>query len=717
MAGYTSFVDSFLGVDGPGSCLPGPYLPLGQVRLGPDVIPPYHPTGYRSDHPIARFSHTHVSGTGGAGKYGNVGITPFVASRDDPNRLRVEAYAKSEETARPGFYGVMLEPAGIRAELTVTQRTGLHRYTFPTAEDANVLIDIGAVIECAVESGSAFEMTGVSIGGYAEVASPTELVGRADLRGGWGHDFPYSVYFCLRLGRPARRWILGRADAPSDDRLCHGPDCRAVAVLSGERLVELQVGISYVSVGNARHHLDGEVGNRGFDEVRAEADAVWERSLSRIRVEGGADDLSTVFYSLFARLLCMPSDLGQHENPLWRSDVRQFTDFYCLWDSVRITNSLITLFDPELEADFLRCLLDVADHIGWLPDVWTAGHSAFIQGGSSADVLLCEAALKGLPGIDYEKALRQTRKNNEVESPDPRLYGRYLRDYRDLGYLSTNVEKNCVSRHLEYAYQDWCIAALAEHLGRHDVAETYRRSAAKVWNLWNEDLRCFAPRRPDGAWAEPFDPLRCRPDSWNDPYFYEGTSIQWSFNVQHDFAGLVRRHGGPGSFVGHLDRFFEDGHYHSKETMLHVPYLYHYAGRPDRSAERVRACMARYFRSARDGLSDNEDMGCQSAWFMASCLGLYPLMGQDLYLVSAPAFDRAEVDLGRSGKVLTIEAPGAGAGRCYVGSVTLNGKGLDRCWLRHGEIAEGGVLRFELAAAAGDWGAGEPPPSPMEKRR
>ena len=214
MAGHTSFVDSFLGVDGPGSCLPGPYLPLGQVRLGPDVIPPYHPTGYRSDHPITRFSHTHVSGTGGAGKYGNIGITPFVASRDDPDRLRVEAYAKSGETARPGFYGVMLEPAGIRAELTVTQRTGLHRYTFPTSEDANVLIDIGAVIECAVESGSAFEMTGVSIGGYAEVASPTELVGRADLRGGWGHDFPYSVYFCLRLDRPAKRWILGGPTHP-----------------------------------------------------------------------------------------------------------------------------------------------------------------------------------------------------------------------------------------------------------------------------------------------------------------------------------------------------------------------------------------------------------------------------------------------------------------------------------------------------------------------
>lgn len=245
------------------------------------------------------------------------------------------------------------------------------------------------------------------------------------------------------------------------------------------------------------------------------------------------------------RLFCMPSDLGvDDENFAWESGVRHFTDLYALWDSVRNANSLITLLDPQLEADILNCLLDIADHTGWLPDAWIMGHSAMIQGGSSADVLFCEAALKKLEGIDYAKALKQMRKNNEVTSPDTWLYGRHLKDYHSLGYLSTDVKKNCVSRHMEYTYQDWCIGRLAEVLGQDKTAEEYYQSSEKLWNLWREDLKCFAPRLPDGEWARSFDPTSCLPDSWNDPYFYEGTSLQWSFSTHHDFHGLVERHGG-----------------------------------------------------------------------------------------------------------------------------------------------------------------------------
>ena len=220
-----------------------------------------------------------------------------------------------------------------------------------------------------------------------------------------------------------------------------------------------------------------------------------------------------------------------------------------------------------------------------------------IQGGSSADILLCEAALKGLEGIDYHKALKQMRKNNEVESPDTWLYGRHLNDYHSLGYLSTNVEKNSVSRHMEYAYQDWCIGRLAEHLNDMETAETYYESSKKIWNLWREDIRFFAPRNENGEWVEPFDPASCLPDSWNDPYFYEGTSWQWSFSVHHDFQGLINRHGGNEKFIRHLDRFFDEGYHYSKETMLHVPYLYIYAGRPDKTAERVWECMGQILSS------------------------------------------------------------------------------------------------------------------------
>lgn len=706
-----NYVDPFIGVDGSGNCLCGPYLPLSLVRLGPDTLIPHPTNGYITGDPIIRFSHTHVSGTGGGGRYGNIGVTPIIGAP----RLDVgEGYERVEEAAEPGYYTVTLAPSDIRVELTLTPRVGVHKYTFPGNVEANILIDVGAVIQGSPEWLPTAELA-YSIGGYVEWISEAEVVGRADLQGGWGHGFPYSVYFYAHFDqRPLRRATANHSGRVKET-FATGPDCKVVASFGYAREVTLQVGISYASVAKARASVEREVGAKDFATIRAEAAATWERALARIRVEGGTQEQKTLFYSLFARLICMPSDLGiDDEQPAWQSGVRQFTDFYCLWDSVRNANSLIGLFDPELEVAFLNCLLDVAEHIGWLPDAWIAGHSAQIQGGSSADILFCEAVLKGFTGINYEKALLQMRKNNEVESPDPLLYGRYLSDYRDLGYVSTNVKKSSVSRTLEYAYQDWCISALARRLGQEELAARYLAGSRKVWNLWRDDLKLFAPRNPDGSWVESFDPTYCTPSSWNDPYFYEGTSWQWSFNVQHDFAGLIERSGGNEGFIAHLDEFFARGYYHSKETMLHVPYLYIYAGRPDKSAERVQECMQRYFKVERDGLSDNEDMGCQSAFYMCAAMGLYPIMGQDLYLLSPPVFTRTEVTLGASGRTLVIEAPDAGPTGLYIVGASLNGQRLERAWIRHGEIAQGATLRLELAAKPGDWGTKHLPPSPLQ---
>jgi len=715
MSSLVSLVDPFIGTDGGGHTLCGPYLPFSLVRLGPDTTAPQKTNGYQSDRPLIHFSHTHVSGTGGGGRYGNIGIAPFTG----PRRRFPTGFDCGDEYAEPGYYAMTLLPTHIRAELTLTPRVGVHRYTFPASDSAaNVLIDVGAVIQTAnlIPGDRSVDGTGASIGGFVEFCSETEVVGRGDFRGGWGHPFPYSICFYARFDRPAREGLVAGQLGFLAGTAADGPGCRAVACFGKSERVEVRVGISFVSIAKARASLDRETGGKDFDRIRKEASDTWERALSRIRVEGGTRDERVLFYTQFSRLLCMPTDLGtDDEFPLWQSGVRHFTDFYTLWDSVRNANSLIVLFDPELERDMLNCLLDIADHTGWLPDVWIAGHPGMVQGGSSADVLFCEAALKGLEGIDYRKALQYMRKNNEVPFPDPMFYGRHLEDYRDLGYLSTNVRKNCVSRHLEYAYQDWCTGRLAEHLAERDLAQRSYASSRKVWNLWRDDIRFFAPRHPNGDWVEPFDPARCCPDSWNDPYFYEGTSWQWSFNLQHDFRGLVERHGGNEAFIAHLDRFFEEGHYHSKETMLHVPYLYHYAGRPDRSSARARECLVKYFRATRDGLSDNEDMGCQSAFFMWVSMGMYPIMGQDLYLLSAPVFERVEIELGKSGRTLTIESPGASPERIYIRVANLNGKPLERAWIAHDEIAWGGTIRFELSDKPADWGRKTAPPSPLTR--
>lgn len=699
------YVDPFLGTDGEGNCLCGPYLPFSLVRLGPDTLAPQPTNGYSSTAPIIYFSHTHVSGTGGGSRYGNIGVMPFTGRP----RLTIEASEHRREIASPGYYATTLTPSNVQVELTSTPRVGVHRYRFPPGAQANVLIDVGAIIRPATIE----RELGAVIGGFVEWVSEYEVVGRADCQGGWGHRFPYSVYFSAQFLLPAVQRIVANSEGIHDGPVVTGTQCRAIASFGQSETVEVRVGISYVSIARARTSLMHEAQGKSFEMIHREARTTWENALGRIRVEGGTHEQRTLFYSLFTRLLCMPSDLGiDDEFPSWHSGVRQFTDIYCLWDSVRNANALLSLFVPDFEAALLNCLLDCADHIGWLPDAWIAGHSAQMQGGSSADILFCEAALKGLTSIDYEKALGYMRKNNEVASPDPWLYGRYLADYRDLGYVSSNVKTACVSRHLEYSYQDWCIGKLAEYLGHSETAHLYYTSAKKLWNLWHAESTTFAPRSPTGEWITPFDP-NANEGSF-DPFFYEAASCHWSFQTYADFAGLIERHGGPEAFVKHLDAFFEEGRYRSKEIMLHVPYLYHYAGRPDKSSERTRSLMGQCFHARRDGLSDNEDMGCQSTWYMCSALGLYPIMGQDLYLLSAPLFTHAEIALGASGNSLLIEAPEAGEEHLYVKTVTLNGTPLHRAWLRHHEIAQGAILHFTLDTIPGDWGTQEMPPSPMQ---
>ena len=237
----------------------------------------------------------------------------------------------------------------------------------------------------------------------------------------------------------------------------------------------------------------------------------------------------------------------------------------------------------------------------------------------------------------------------------------------------------------------------------------------KIWNLWKEDIKAFAPRNNKGEWVKPFDPNGYQSQyKWIDPFFYEGTSMQWSFSVHHDFYGLIQRCGGTEKFIERLDKFFENGNYHSKETMLHIPYLYIYAGRPDKTTERVNECMAKYFKVRRDGLSDNEDMGCQSAFYMLSSMGLYPIMGQNLYLLTSPVFKHVEVDLGKSGKTLIIDAPKANSKNIYVKEIKLNGLKINRHWIRHNEIANGGRLEFELTDIPEDNYDLDLPPSPLK---
>ena len=701
-------VDPFIGIDGPGATLCGPYHPLGLVRLGPDTVAPHRTNGYRSDFPLQGFSHTHVSGTGGEGRFGNVSLTPFVG----PATLSPGSFERVDEAAKLGRYEVTLQPGKTKVSLTASPRCGVSRFVFPAGEQANLLIDASAVHKVHPKAGAQ------CIGGSIEWTDDLSFMGYGSFRGGWGHEYPYHVFFYGKIDASPDYLLFSQNEIRSShSNFVSGSDSKCVASWEarsrGEIEVEARIGISFVSISNARANFENEVANESFETIEKQNRLAWEKWFDRIQVLGGSEEQRRIFATFITRLLCMPSDLGvDDEYAYWKSGVRHFSEFYALWDSVRNANSLITLFAPELQRDFLNCLLDIADKRSWFPDAWITGHSAKIQGGSSADILFNEAHLKGLDGIDYEKALGFMRKNNEVVSPDPYLFGRYLEHYRDLGFVSTDT-MNCVSRHLEYAYQDWCIGSLAERLSDIETSQTFYRSAKKVWNLWSEELQHFAPKDNAGKWASPFDINVCRKDSWNDPYFYEGVSRSWTYNVQADFAGLVARCGGEVGFEQHLDRYFEDKKIIAKETFMHIPYLYHYANRPDKSSKIVRRILSKAYKPERFGIPDNEDMGCHSAFYICGLLGIYPMMGQDWYFLVAPAFERSVITLGQSGAELIIEAQKASDKNVYIESASLNGARLDRAWIRHEEIKHGAVLSFSLSSSETDWGRHNPPPSPL----
>ena len=691
MRDLSEAVDVFHGVDGGGNCLPGPCLPFGIARPGPDTANGAT-SGYASGQPLLRFSQLHVSGTGGSGRYGVIGLLPSLGRPHvcTPTALRIDA-----EQGAPGWYRAELDGGAIVAELTATARCAVHRYRFARRDGffgpptPHVHLDLGPAIG------------GVAIDGALRWSDERTLVGHGTWRGGWGHDHPYTVFCCVRFAQvPATRRVRNAVGAADPGGLsAQGPGCTALAAFPGADEVVVQVGLSFVSAEQAQAHLDREVGADDFTAVRERAAAAWREVIGRVAADGGDPAHRTLLATALYRLSTMPDDLGEDECPwLPAGSGRQFNNLYCLWDSVRNANAWLMLLDPGFARDLLLALMAIGRERGAMPDAWIMGRSAFVQGGCSADVLLAEAVLKGLPGIDPAQALAAMRRSHEVPSDDPAIAGRYP-EYRELGFLPDGVPQ-AVSRTLEYAYHDWCLARTAEHLGETALARAADARAARIWEQWRDDLKVFAPRRRDGRWIDPLDPWRpVRKDYWNDPWFYEGVAHEWALTV-HDLDGLIARHGGREGFIAHLDRFFAQGPYFWKEIILHTPWLYHAAGRPDLSAAQVRRQLAAHYRLGRGGLSDNEDMGSQSAFIIGAVLGLQPLMGRDQWLINAPQVERAELRVGE-GRILRLVRDGEGP----VQRASHDGRDLPRCWLRHRDLLAGGELVFRCAPGPSAWGA------------
>lgn len=720
LAGQSArYVDPFLGIDGGGNTFPGPSLPFGMIKPGPDVGANDQNAGWDAKSDINGFSQTHVSGTGGGPKYGNILIQPTTGAP------KASGYgsARQNEQGAIGYYRVTLQRYAVGVEITATRRTALYQFTYPASENSNILFDTAHCLSAYANQGEAQSLSASSI----TVLSPTEVTGSSSVTGGWNKQKnSYTVYFYAKSDTPAESWgtWLDRKLHPGkrsqSGRVNKTGAWLSFATRQGQQ-VHVKIGISFISEDQARHNTENEIPDFNFDRVRAAAVSAWDSALAVIEVDGARDEQLRMFYTAVYHAMLMPVD-RTGENPLWKSAEPSYDDFYAIWDTFRTSSPLLTLIAPRRQQEIIRALIDIYRHESWLPDARSGNYTGRTQGGSNAEFLLADAYVKHIPGIDWKEAYAGMLKDAEVSPPDQEREGRGgLEDWKRLGYVTIEGVDRPGSKQMEYAADDFEIALIARGLGHNEDYAKYRQRSRNWENLWDESFAeggfqgFIRPRNKDGSWKLPFTAMEgC---SWGGDTFYEGNSWTYSTFVPQDVRELIRKSGGRAPFVARLDAFFDvPGRYDvGNEPGFLAPYLYIWAGRYDKAAERVRQIIEANFHSGRSGLPGNDDSGAMSSWYAFGVMGIFPNAGQDVYLIGSPQFPELTIHLA-DGNLFVIEARDTSATNIYVTQATLNGKLLDRAWLHHDEIVRGGKLVLTMGAKPGAWPTGQAPPSDSDSK-
>jgi len=702
------FVDPMIGTGGHGHTFPGATLPFGMVQLSPDQRRSGWDwcSGYHySSKTIMGFSHTHLSGTGAA-DYGDILFMPTVGEvklepgpEDDPAQGYRSFFSHERELAEPGYYRVRLDSYGVEAELTATARCGLHRYTFPASEAANVIIDL--------EHGIANTCTG----GRLDIIGSDRVEGMRRSHG-WAAD--RFVYFAAEFSRPFSSFGTASDGVVSPGRRsAEGPKVKAFFTFrarKGESVV-VKVGISAVSLEGARRNLEAEAPGFDFDGARRAARQAWNRELGRLRVEGGSKREKRIFYTALYHALIAPNVFQDVNGAYFGMDHRVhraegFTNYtvFSLWDTFRALHPLMTVIDPDRAQDFVRSLVQAYRESGLLP-VWTLwGNETHTMIGYHSVPVIVDAWMKGLRGFDEGTAY-------EAMKHSAGLDWQGLDHYKRLGFIPADKDDGPVSKTLEYAYDDWCVARMAAGLGRPDDFRDFNQRSLFYRNVFDPSTGFMRGRMSDGKWIEPFDPFAV------SGQYTEANAWQYSFFTPHDPAGLIKLHGGREKFATALDALFGapttlagreqpdvtgliGQAAHGNEPSHHVAYLYDHAGKPWKAQELARRIMKELYGDGPDGLCGNEDCGQMSAWYVFSALGFYPVTpGQNTYALGSPLFRRATIGVG-PGRKFVIEAAGNSDRNRYIRSATLNGLPFDRVWLTHDEVMRGGLLRLEMSAAA-----------------
>ena len=728
------YVNPFIGTDGMGHTFPGACAPFGIVQLSPDTdtIPHsvhgvYQPRTYEycagyqyGDSTIVGFSHTHFSGTGHSDLgdilvmpgTGPVQLNPGTAA--DPDGGYRSRFSHDTEEAAPGYYAVTLADSGIRAELTASQRVGVHRYTFPEG-GGHVVIDLQHGI---------YNYDGKTRWAEVRVENERLLTGYR-ITSGWARN--NYTYFAIELSQPIADY--GYIDRePMDyrggwgrfDQYHHFPEMAGRKVVvwlqfdtEDEPVLEMKVGLSAVSAEGALKNLRTETEGKGFDEVRAATVAAWNRELGSIAVEG-TEDQKAMFYTSYYHTMINPSvymDVDGSYRGLDRGihQAEGFTNYtvFSLWDTYRAEHPFLVLMKPDRARDMAVSMIRHQQQSvhGMLP-VWShMANENWCMSGYHAVSVLSDALAKGLD-IPVEEALEAMAKTSNVR------YYSGLGDYIDLGYVPLERSSTAASNTLEYCYDDWTIYHAALLAGREDIARQYRERALNYRNLFDPSLGFARPRYADGRWKEPFDVKQTYGEG-----FIEGNSWNFSFHVPHDVPGDIRAMGGEKEFLRKLDVLFgedlpeiyyadnEDitadcligGYVHGNEPSHHIPYLYAWTQQPWKTQYWLREVMNRMYRNDIRGLGGNDDCGQMSAWYLFTAMGFYPVCpGTDQYVLGAPYIPSVTLSL-PNGRTFEIKAPGVSDTRRYVKEVRLNGKPYTKLYITHSDILAGGTLEFVMS--------------------
>jgi predicted alpha-1,2-mannosidase len=712
---HAADVYNFLGVDWGGNTFVGSTLPFGMVKLGPDMESfDGRPSGfgYMSGGTILGFSHLHLSGA--SGKYGNILVMPTTGPLEHEH---IES-PRVDEVNHPGYYAATLTRYHVRAELTSTRRVGVHRYTFLQAGPAHLTVDLAHCLD----KGTGWESQRF-LGGELQAVSDHEVQGYGRYTGGWNRGGEYRVYFDMVLDQPATSvqiWNGATTSDSSSSPVTIDQDEPFGASFNlnvrAHQTVQAKVGISFISAAQAHDNIATEDAGWSFDAVRSAATSTWDNALSVIEVRGVTPSQRTQVYTALYHTMMMPVD-RTGENPDWPTSYPNhpyYDDFYAIWDTYRSSAPLLTLIAPDRERDLLRSLIDIYKHTGFMPDARSGNDNGRTQGGSNANVMVADAYMKGLTGIDYETAFQAMLKDASVPPKDQQKEGRGgILDYNSKGYV-TLADQRSGSRTVEYAYDDFAIAEMACGLHKDADAKLFASRASNWQNLWDRSLEhegfkgFLRPRNPDGTWAAPYFVVR---GTWPD-FFYEGDVWTYSLYAPQDVRKVIEFAGGEQAFLHRLDYTFLKQHFDvTNEPGFLMPMLYDWANRPDKTADVITLLLEKWFTAGRGGIPGNDDSGAMSSWFLFNSIGFYPNSGQPIYLIGTPSYPDVTIDVGH-GKRLHIVARNLDPEHInrYVQSVELNGKPLETDWFRHQEIADGGTLIFTMGSAPSAWGTTAPPP-------